>query len=213
MPKPILLSITYFGPIQYYSKWASGYPLLLEAHENYPKQTFRNRCVIASANGRLNLTVPVVRETRVKVPIREVRIDYSEMWQKNHLRALESAYRKSPFYDYYIDDLLPCFAEKPTYLFDLNLALSSTLTALLKLDANPQLTTKYEAGNNDILDFRYSILPTKAKSDPLFRAPVYPQNFEEKWGFIENLSILDLLFQTGPDAGYWLRESWNPSGT
>lgn len=213
MPKPILLSITYFGPIQYYSKWASGYPLLLEAHENYPKQTFRNRCVIASANGRLNLTVPVVRETRVKVPIREVRIDYSEMWQKNHLRALESAYRKSPFYNYYIDDLLPCFEQKPTYLFDLNLALSSTLNELLKLHAKPQLTTTYEDGNNDMFDFRHAILPTKAIADPLFRTPVYPQNFEERWGFLENLSILDLLFQTGPDAGYWLRESWNPSGT
>lgn len=212
MTKPILLSISYFGPIQYFSKWASGHPLFLEAHENYPKQTFRNRCVIASANGRLNLTVPIVREDRIKIPIREVRIDYSMMWQKKHLRALESAYRKSPFYDFYIDDLLPFFERKPVFLFDLDLEISSLLASLLQLDAEPLPTTQYVAGSSDICDFRHTILPTKGEHDPSFVAPVYPQNFEEKLGFLENLSVLDLLFQTGPDAGYWLRESWNPSG-
>lgn len=212
MKPPILLAITYFGPIQYYAKWVSDHPIFLEARENYPKQTFRNRCIIASANGRLNLTVPVVREERIKIPIREVRIDYSSPWQKNHLRALESAYRKSPFFDFYIDDLLPFFRKRPVFLFDLDLEILHALFAILKISNEIRLTREYLAGSNNPLDFRGSISPGNKQSDPTFSPPLYSQNFSEKCGFLENLSILDLLFQTGPEAADLLRESWKPEG-
>ena len=212
MKPPILVSITYFGPIQYYAKWVSDHPVCLEAHENYLKQTFRNRCIIASANGRLNLTVPVVREERSKIPIREVRIDYSSPWQKNHLRALESAYRKSPFFDFYIDELLPLFRKRPAFLFDLDLEISHVLCPILKIKTELSLTCEYVGGGSNPLDFRESIAPGEKWPDPGFSPPLYSQNFAEKYGFLENLSILDLLFQTGPDAEDILKESWKPEG-
>ena len=248
----ILLSSAYFGPIQYFSKWASVFSVNIEAHENFIKQTYRNRCEIVSANGMLKLSVPVLREDRIKIPIKETKIDYDTLWQKQHLRAIESAYRRSPYYEYYIDEFIPFFEKKTTFLYDLNYLITETILDILGWDKQIGETNEYipantnpcnkntipdnkdinsgnniidsgnriiDSGNNiidsgnNIIDFRTIIGPgNKGSHDPTFRNTAYIQNFEEKYGFIPNLSVLDLIFQTGPEAKQILHQTWNPLG-
>ena len=227
----ILLSSAYFGPIQYFSKWASVFSVNIEAHENFIKQTYRNRCEIVSANGMLKLSVPVLREDRIKIPIKETKIDYDTLWQKQHLRAIESAYRRSPYYEYYIDEFIPFFEKKTTFLYDLNYLITETILDILGWDKQIGETNEYIPANtdpcnkntipsnkkidsgNNIIDFRTIIAPgNKGSHDPTFKSTAYIQNFEEKYRFIPNLSILDLIFQTGPEAKQILHQTWNPLG-
>ena len=221
----ILLSSAYFGPIQYFSKWVSPFSISIETHENFIKQTYRNRCEIASANGILKLSVPILREERIKIPIKEIRIDYDTLWQKQHLRAIESAYRRSPYYEHYIEEFLPFFERKTTFLYDLNYRITETILDILGLNKQINETEEYitadtNPNNNNIstgnnfLDFRTIIGPgRKGSNDNTFKSFTYIQNFEEKYGFIPNLSVMDLIFQTGPEAKQILQQTWNPLGT
>ena len=105
----ILISTVYFGPVQYYLSIFSAQQVIIEGMEHFPKQTYRNRCVVYGANGPLTLTVPVIRGNLLKKLTKDIRIDYSCNWQKNHLRAIESAYRNSPYYEFYIDEIMRFF--------------------------------------------------------------------------------------------------------
>jgi len=107
--QPVLLSTAYFPPIAYFAKIVQSNRIIIEAEENYHKQTYRNRCIILGANGPLNLVLPILHGPEKKQKIRQVIIDYNNNWQQIHSRALESAYRNSPYYDYYIDDINPFF--------------------------------------------------------------------------------------------------------
>ena len=107
-----LLSTAYFAPIQYYCKLFSYANIYIEVYENYIKQTYRNRCNIMAANGPLSLTIPIKKTDEIKVLTKDVKIDYDSRWMPIHLRAIESAYRSSPFYMYYIDDIIPCFLKR-----------------------------------------------------------------------------------------------------
>lgn len=207
----VLLSTAYFAPIQYYSKLHAAEKVILEKFENYQKQTYRNRCIIYSANGPQTLTVPIVRGTEQKILTKDVRIDYSMNWQKNHFKAIESAYRCSPFYEFYIDDLLPFFQNKETFLYDLNLRIFQTLTDIIKVQVNLYETEDYLFDIPDgCLDFRELIHPKKRmfKPDVNFYPPVYTQVFGTKNGFIANMSVLDLLFNTGTHAVSHLSRSY-----
>lgn len=206
----VLLSTAYFGPVQYYSKLVSAGNVALEKFENYQKQTYRNRCVIYNANGPQTLTVPVSRGDQLKIYTKDVRIDYSGNWQKIHFKAIESAYRCSPFYEYYIDDLAPLFEKKYERLYDLNLDALQITCDLLEITAELYETDEYEADPPEgYRDFRELIHPKPRmfKPDPEFNPPVYTQVFEPKHGFVANLSILDLLFNTGNEALNLLQES------
>jgi hypothetical protein len=208
----ILLSTAYFPPVQYFSKLSAGKgQVILERHEHYDKQSYRNRCTILTSNGLLDLIVPVAKNIPPKVPITEVKIACDKPWQKLHLKAIESAYRRSPFYEYYIDELMPFFTERYLYLYDLNLQIITTLCRLAQVPFRPVESSEYQREDlPGVADFRSGIHPKRSrqKTDPSFTPFAYTQVFSEKFDFQPNLSALDLLFNMGPDmtgvlkAGY-----------
>jgi hypothetical protein len=207
-----LLSTAYFGPVQYYSKIASSNKILIEKHENYTKQTYRNRCKIYSANGELTLSFPVKKGPGPKTPITGIRLDYDIPWTRVHFKAIESAYRNTPFYDFYIDDIQPFFEKRYRFLFDFNNEILFKLVDLLEIDASIGFTEKFiDPGTPGYMDYRYSIHPKPQKNlpDKKFKPVEYLQAFAPKFGFIPNLSILDLLFNEGPGCMEVLKKN-NP---
>ena len=138
-----VLTTAYCPPVEYFYAIAHSDRVLIEQHEAYQKQSWRNRCRILSAAGPEDLSIPVVKEERLSRPIRDIRIDYGEPWLQHHVRALSAAYNHSAFYDYYADDLIPILERKPSFLFDLNQLLLEKLLSLLGLDTPVTLTEAY----------------------------------------------------------------------
>lgn len=207
LPSCLLISTAYFPPVQYLSLIGKSGNVLIEKHENYNKQSYRNRCSILSANGPLSLIIPVTRIKGRKTPISEVRPDNSCNWQKLHRISIESAYRSAPFFEYYIDDIAPFFHKKFSFLLDLNSEILDKLLAVLNIEAKWQYTSVYmDEMPPGILDIREAIHPkTKpGKDDINLIGREYLQVFQERYGFQPNLSILDLLFNTGPDAPFYI---------
>jgi hypothetical protein len=196
----LLLSTAYFAPIQYYSILVRNEHVVIEKHENYNKQSWRNRCAIYSSNGLLYLVVPVVKTDKPKIPITEVEISYDMPWQKQHFKAIESAYRRSPFYDYYIDDLMTFFNCRHRLLYEFNMQILNTVCLLMQIPFRVQESLQYvKTGDEGSIDLRNGIHPKANRHlDDAFSH--YTQVFAEKRGFKPNLSILDLLFHTGPEA-------------
>lgn len=199
----ILLSSAYFAPIRYFSKLAVYPEVYLEKDENFIKQTYRNRTVILGANGPIPLIVPVEKGRGQKILIKDLRIAYDEEWQRNHWRTIFSAYNSSPFFEYYADDIEPFFRKKYEFLFDFNLKATETLIELLELETTIELTGNFEQVPENCLNFREQISPKThlIDADPQFVPQPYTQVFSEKFGFVPDLSILDLLFNEGPSAG------------
>jgi hypothetical protein len=200
-----LFSTAYFAPVQYYWHWRrSAFPVL-EACEHYIKQTWRNRCVIGTANGPMTLSLPV-EGGAMKSNIREVRLSEHGNWQHLQWNSIESAYNSSPFFEYYADDLRPFFEEKPGFLFDFNEKIHVTMCELLDITTSSAMTTNYISESEvsvGCVDLRNSIHPKKT-FDSSFKAVPYYQVFDRKFGFQPNLSILDLLFNMGPEAILYL---------
>lgn len=194
-----LLSTAYFPNVQYMSKFLAG-KVVVEKYETYPKQTYRNRCNILSANGVLPLSVPVQKNFHTLT--KDIRIDYSEMWQRNHYTALKSAYRNSPYYDYYFYKIERFFEQKETFLVDLNAKILETLFSMLKIEADWSFTTDYVSVPNGFCDMRDSISPkpSRNKPDTAFVPKPYIQVFADRFDFVPNLSILDLIFNVGPES-------------
>ena len=195
----IVLSTSYFGPIQYFTKFLLSGQVYIEKHENFTKQTYRNRCRIFGANGPLSLTVPVKRGSFHKVRIAELEIEHTYPWQENHWRSIESAYRSSPFFEFYQEELQSLFLLKTDLLVDLNSEILKVILGLLRIDRKIRFTESYSRSGYS-QDFRDGIHPKKRIRDPLFKPVEYVQVFQSKFEFQSNLSILDLLFNTGPDA-------------
>lgn len=198
----ILLSTAYFAPISYFSKLAFFPEIYLEQHEHYIKQTYRNRTVILGANGPISLIVPVEKGRDQKIKITDLRIAYDEEWQRNHWRTIFSAYNSSPFFEYYADELEHFFLKKSIFLFDFNQRITETILNILDIPVSLNLTNEFEQIPENCLNFREKINPKKQRnaSDPLFAPQPYTQVFGEKFGFVPDLSILDLLFNEGPSA-------------
>ncbi|MBR6424084.1 MAG: WbqC family protein [Bacteroidales bacterium] len=135
-----VLTTAYLPPVEYFYAIAHSDRVLIEQHEAYQKQSWRNRCRILATAGPEDLSIPVVKEERLSRPIRDIRIDYGEPWLQHHIRAFSAAYNHSAFYDYYADDLIPLLERKPVFLFDLNMSLLEKLMALLGLDVPVSLT-------------------------------------------------------------------------
>ena len=199
---PRLLSTAYLPPVEYFAFLLAG-ETLIDGKERYQKQSYRNRAVIMNGNGVLNLIIPTVHDQRMGV-VKEVRIEHVTPWQRAHWRSIESAYNNTPFYLYYKDALKPFFEQKFEYLFDFNTQLTQTLLKLLQIDVNigfTQTFSPYEEG-----DLRLEIHPKQAhKPDYRYRLnKLYYQVFEDKFGFQPNLSVIDLLFNEGPQAAAYL---------
>jgi len=207
----VLLSCAYLAPIQYYTKLISYRNIYVEYCESYLKQSYRNRTVILAANGSLQLTLPVADGPRAKGPIRDIQLSYDHPWQQMHWRGISSAYNNSPFFEYYADDFATFFHEKKwKFLTDFNREIQDIVNKSVNLKVDLKYTEEYLPINivsDTTDDFRYSINPKiqKQSTDPNFYPTPYTQVFHEKWGFVHNLSILDLLFNEGPQTINHLR--------
>jgi hypothetical protein len=201
MPELAILPCLYFGPVQYYSKLAKGCECLIDIHEHFQKQTYRNRTVIQDSNGKLNLIIPL-RKHPEKTIMKDIRISYDAPWQNLHWKTLESAYRSSPYFEYYEHDFAGFYTgENYEFLADYNLAIQEVVLKLMKLKPAVRLSESYEKSYPGGADFRQVISPKKDwKQDAGFRIKPYPQVFESKYGFQENSGIADLLFNMGPEA-------------
>ena len=196
MISPLIIP-PYAGNIQYYSLFAHSKEVLLEKNAHYVKQTYRNRCQILTANGVMNLTIPVEKVSGEKMLDKDVKISPTD-WQRVHWTAIESAYNNSPFFLYYEDDIRPMYDKKYDFLLDFNLELQEKLVSLLGLTTEFKLTENYiDSYENDLRE----VLSPKYKGDyPNFNPESYYQVFKEKYGFVENLSIYDLLFNMGNES-------------
>lgn len=197
-----LLSTAYLPPVEYFALLLSE-GAAIEREERYQKQSYRNRTVIMNGNGPLNLIIPTVHDGRMGI-VKEVRIEYVTPWQRAHWRSIESAYNNTPYYLYYKDALKPFYEQKFEFLYDFNLQMIQTLLKLMRLDKNIDSTTLFTPYTDD--DPRLLIHPKQARRENYpyrLRQPYY-QVFEDKFGFIPNLSIIDLLFNEGPQASAYL---------
>lgn len=200
-----VLSSTYFGPIQWYQKLNRYGLCLLERNDHFVKQTYRNRCLIATTAGSQALTVPTEHGVTSKCRMADMRVSDHGNWRHLHWNALLSAYGESPFFEYYADDLRPFFERRWDNLFDFNLAITHKLCELLDIRPNLQLTDHYaDADALGADDFRDAIRPKKPLPDPAFVPTPYYQVYQQKHGFLPNLSILDLLFNEGNEAIFYL---------
>lgn len=198
--KPVLLSIAYLPPISWMAVALQSGSIVLEIHETYPKQTFRNRCNIATASGILSLTIPVKRVNGNHTKTCEIQIDNSKNWQLLHWRSIITAYNKSPYFLYYRDSFEPIFLKQYELLVDFNRELLNVILNALKIKNIEILsTTEYEM-KPDFQDLRNSFHPKYPHRDVTYNLTRYMQAFEEFHGFLPDLSIIDLLFNLGPDA-------------
>lgn len=201
MPGSILLSTAYLPPAEYFARIINAKEVLIEREENYLKQSYRNRCYILSVSGPQALTVPVYLGSFHKTSIKDIRIDYSKRWQQVHLGAMVSAYSSSPFFLYYYEELEKIILNNHQFLLDLNLELIMTILKMIRMEVNISFSTDFRPVNKTKNDFRYNINPKK-KSDYIMKP--YLQVFSQDKGFTPGLSIVDLLFNMGPEAVKYL---------
>ena len=233
-----LLSSTYFGPIQWYQKLNRYDECLIERHESFIKQTYRNRMLIPTTNGPLALTIPTNHD--ISLSMKDIRISDHANWRHVHWNALLSAYGESPFFEYYQDDIRPFYEKKYEFLFDFNMETTAKMIELLDIrpkisvtdeyvlseerrvkseettfgdrresqfnspEAQAQFNIQHSTLNTPIKDFRDAIRPKKPLPDPEFESKRYYQVYEQKYGFQPNMSILDLLFNEGNEAIFFL---------
>ncbi len=200
--KGAVLPMFYLPPVEYFAQLNSYNPdFVIEKHEHFPKQTYRNRANIYSPDGMLTLVVPVIKGSKVHTPVKDVKISYDFRWQRLHWMSLQGCYRRSAYFEYYEDELAPFYEKKETFLFDYNDQLLQLILKLLKIKASINYTETYEAEYSTLADFRHTI-NSKKESD--FQQKLYFQVFEERHGFMKNLSIVDLLFNQGPQSVNYL---------
>ena len=202
MEKGAIFPLFYHPPVEYFTQLiAHKANILLEKHEHFPKQTYRNRVSLHSPNGKLDLIVPVIKGSNVHTAMKDVRVSYEFNWQRQHLMSLQTSYRNSAYFEFYEDNLMPFYEKKWDFLFDYNEEILQFLLQALKLKISYTFTDDYEVIYSGMDDFRESIHPKK--TSPLEFKP-YFQVFEERNGFLSNLSILDLLFNQGPQSSKYL---------
>jgi hypothetical protein len=202
-----LLEIHYLPCIEWFALALNTQTLLLERHEHFVKQSFRNRCYINTEHGKDVLSVPLLRGKQGKMKTKDVRIDHSQKWINHHWRSIQSAYGKSPFFEYYADDLSKTLTHKHEFLYDLDYDLLTMCLRWLKADINIEQTLTYEKVHaNEVWNLRNSVNDKiQNESDKLYLPIPYPQVFGNS--FVENLSIIDLVFCCGPEAGRIVKAS------
>lgn len=202
-----LLSSAYLPPVQWFAKLVSYPTVYVEQYDHYRKQTYRNRCVIATQAGTQTLTVPATLP-ETKTFMRDVLVSNHGGWRHLHWQSLVSAYENSPFFEYYADDFRPFYENEFKFLFDFNQQLVATVCRLLDIDCDCMLTEEYaDAGEMCADDFRDAISPKHPAEDPDFIPQEYYQVFAQRNGFRPNLSIVDLLFNEGPEGIITLKKS------
>jgi hypothetical protein len=187
---------TYFSPISQYAALYKANEIIFEVEDNYQKQTYRNRCYVYGANGKQLLNIPISHpKTEGKKKTKDILVEKNSNWQQQHYKSLKTAYNSSPFFEFYIDDLLPVFTKDYKYLLDVVMDTFIIINDALELDKAFTLSEEYSIDSpND-----YRKLSNSKSSDSYVYSP-YTQIFDDKHGFIKNLSVLDLLFMEGPNS-------------
>lgn len=209
----VYLSSAYLAPVEYYTKLLAYDRVCIEQHDHYIKQTYRNRCTIAAPDGELALSIPTVKPASLKCPMCDIRISDHGNWRHLHWNAIESAYNHTPFFEYYKDDFRPFYEKKYEFLADFNEELCHLVCSLIDIQPVMERTSEYKTGfAPGEADFRECIHPKKDFSleDPDFSPQSYYQVFQERLGFLPNLSIIDLLFNMGPESLLVLQQSNKP---
>lgn len=200
----MLIATSYLPPIWYFSKLILSDKIIIDTHEHFIKQTIRNRCHILSPNGVQQLIVPVAHNNRTQKPVKEIMIANDHRWQQQHWRSLEACYRRSAYYEFYVDDFAPIYKTQFDYLIDFNTELLKLIFELLNIKKEVAFTESfvpYDTGIEN--DFRTKCVKGNPSSPEGERE--YPQVFGFKNGFVPGLSIIDLLFNTGPAAVDYLK--------
>ena len=201
----ILLHLPYFGPVSHFREVLRPALIWFENEDNYQKQTYRSRTYIYGANGKLILNIPIKHLNPPGVKqhqkYKDVRIENDFKWQKQHWKSLKSAYQTSPFFEFYEDDIAPLFHNEETFLMDFNYKCFALVCECLQLKINFKKTEEYVRQPVGIKDMRGLI---NAKKE--LEIPYYNQVFQEKEGFLQDLSILDLMFNEGPNAVNFLKD-------
>ncbi|TXD48727.1 WbqC family protein [Polaribacter sp. IC073] len=188
---------TYFSPISQYSEIINSEEVRFEMDDNFQKQSFRNRCYISNTNGKQLLNIPVKHPvTSGRKKTKDTLVENATPWQDQHFKSLKTAYRNSPFFEFYVDDMAPIFEKEYTFLQDINIDTFLFISEALQINTAFKKTTIYttETDNKDYRDL------AEVKNQPEILVDKYIQMFDDKHGFIPNLSILDLLFMEGPNA-------------
>lgn len=208
--KNILLSTAYLPPVQWFSKLVANGVVYIEHWESYHKQTYRNRCMIDSANGAISLTVPVEKPSDGSRLIKDMRISDHDDWRTKHWHALESSYYNSPFFEFYQDDFRPFYEKRYDFLIDFNQELVMKCLELMNVKAEMIATSVFtdpdEIDSDAWKDLRDVISPkTPLAEDPDFHVKPYYQVFDQGAGFKPNLSIVDLIFNMGPESVFLIK--------
>ncbi|GAP73489.1 hypothetical protein SAMD00024442_99_4 [Candidatus Symbiothrix dinenymphae] len=202
LPGSTLMTSAYLAPIDYYMQLNRASSVIVEGWDNYVKQTFRNRCVIATANGLQTLSIPIEKPGTAKCLTRDIRIAEHGNWRNLHWNAIVSAYRSSPFFDYYEDDFRPFYATRQGFLVDFNEQLEQLVCSLLGIEPKITHSSVYLTATPSTIDLREAIHPKKPPVNAVFKP--YYQVFATRNGFQPNLSIIDLLFNMGNEAVLFL---------
>lgn len=197
-----LIHPTYFPNVAHFVAMVKENDIVFEVCDNYQKQTYRNRTSIYGANGKLDLNIPVVYSQKNRQLYKDIKIFNSENWQTQHLKSLESAYRTSPFFEFYIDDLMPLFTSEVDNLMNHNFKCLEVVFECLQLPFNYTVTKTFELEPKLVMDAR--LLANSRKEIPQKFKP-YAQVFDDKHGYLDNISILDLLFNEGPNTELYLK--------
>ena len=193
----ILIHPNYFPNIYQFTQIIKANNILFEVSDNYQKQTFRNRTYIYGANGKLGLFIPVIHTHKNRELFKDVKISYGSNWMDLHLKSLQSAYRSSPYFEYFEDDFIKLYSEKEKFLADFNIKCIKLISNLLDLDLDFKISNEYVEKTNDIIDLRDL---SNARKEKKIETPKYIQVFESKHGYLNNLSILDLIFSEGKNS-------------
>lgn len=200
----LIVPACYLAPVSWFMTLTqhADREILIESFEHFPKQTYRNRTSIFGANGRLDLYIPVQKGKGIHTVMKDVRISHHADWQRLHWMSLQTAYRSSAYFEFYEDDLAPFYEKKHTFLLDYNWQLTALILKLLKLDIALKSSESYETNYAPDMDFRDRIHP---KKPPVQVVQAYRQVFSDRFGFLPDLSIVDLLFNHGPQSIRYLQ--------
>lgn len=210
--KKLLIESQYLGSIEYYAYLVNAQGVIIEKFEHFEKSSYRNRCYISSPQGKLRLSIPLLRSRNQRKPIYEIKIANDMNWQKVHWNSLITSYRSSPYFEYYEEHFYPFYHKPFTFLLDFNLQLNEVILKLLQINLEINLTASYKKdySNEEFIDFRSKLVPTETIENvkpflPNFAYPIYYQIFADKTQFIPNLSIVDLLFSEGKNSLFILK--------
>lgn len=198
----LVTDLQYFSPSIFYSKLIESRHCIFEQYEHYQKMSFRNRCALLGGNGPITLTIPIDGGRNTRQIVKDVRIRNSENWQSRHWKTIMSCYNKSPFFEYYAGELEEMYSRNVDFLVDWNLECFRWMADKLAIDVSWSLTETYQQNydSEQFLDWRNALLPSTI-NDRFLPVARYPQVFEDRFGFVPHLSVLDLLFCTNGKTG------------